>query len=341
MKLTYERAGVEQDSADRLIDSLAGAFESTRREGAIGSVGGFGALFDLKACGYRDPLLVAATDGVGTKLLVAIEGGQVGSIGQDLVAMCVNDLVCQGAQPLFFLDYLATGKLDEQAAKEVIASVARACRSAGCALIGGETAQMPGMYREGHFDLAGFAVGAVERDQVWPDRKAIRPGDRLWGLAADGLHSNGYSLARAVISRMDLAWSDKAPWSEDSTVAEDFLRPTLLYSDPVLRIRESHGPDRIKAAAHITGGGLTGNIPRVLADGLSARIRADSLPAGGFPGFAVDQGLIEMEEAHRTFNMGIGMVLVADGDVDLSGEAIEIGGIEEHLPGGRACSISA
>jgi phosphoribosylformylglycinamidine cyclo-ligase len=270
----------------------------------MAGLGGFGALFDLRAAGYEDPILVAATDGVGTKLRIAIDTGRLDGIGQDLVAMCVNDLVCQGAEPLFFLDYFATGKLEVAAAARVVEGIAEGCRRAGCALIGGETAEMPGMYAAGDFDLAGFAVGALERGTDLP--RGVEEGDALLGLASDGVHSNGYSLVRRVAERAGLGWDDPAPFAE-ATLGEALLRPTRLYVRPVLEALRAGG---VRAAAHVTGGGLPGNLPRVLPAGLGAELWPWDVP----PVFRwlAEAGGIEEREMTRAFNCGIGMVLVVD-----------------------------
>jgi phosphoribosylformylglycinamidine cyclo-ligase len=269
-------------------------------------LGGFGALFDLKAAGYRDPLLVATTDGVGTKLMVAIAAGKHDTVGTDLVAMCVNDLVVQGAEPLFFLDYFASGKLEVAVARTIIAGIAEACRTTGCALIGGETAEMPGMYAKGDYDLAGFAVGAVERDDV-VDGRSVAEGDVVLGLASSGVHSNGFSLVRRIVETSGLGYGDPAPFADSQSVGEALLTPTRLYVKSVLGAIRAGG---VKAAAHITGGGLLENIPRVFSADFAAELDAKSweLPAV-FRWLATEGGLPAAELA-RTFNCGIGMVLV-------------------------------
>ena len=304
--LTYADAGVDIAAGDALVDRIAPAAARTARAGTVAGLGGFGALFDLRAAGYQDPVLVAATDGVGTKLRIAIDTGQVGTVGIDLVAMCVNDLVCQGAEPLFFLDYFATGKLDVEQASRVVEGIAEGCAAAGCALVGGETAEMPGMYHGADFDLAGFAVGAMERGAALP--REVAEGDVLLGLASDGIHSNGFSLVRRVVERSGLGWSDAAPFGP-GTLGETLLTPTRLYVKPVLAALRAGG---LHAAAHITGGGLTENPPRVIPEGLGAAIDLDAwaLPAV----FRWIAEVAELGEAEmlRTFNCGIGMVLVVD-----------------------------
>jgi phosphoribosylformylglycinamidine cyclo-ligase len=304
--LTYAEAGVDIDAGNALVDRIKPAAARTARPGVVDGLGGFGALFDLKAAGYADPVLVAATDGVGTKLKLAIETGIVGTVGIDLVAMCVNDLVCQGAEPLFFLDYFATGALDVAQAAGVIEGIAEGCARAGCALIGGETAEMPGMYARGDFDLAGFAVGAMERGQALP--AGVSDGDVLLGLASDGVHSNGYSLVRRIVEREGLGWDAKAPFAE-ATLGAALLTPTRLYVRPVLDAVRAGG---VHALAHITGGGLTENLPRVLPKGLGATIHlgAWDLPPV-FRWLATAGGVAEAEML-KTFNSGIGMVVVAD-----------------------------
>src|SRR5689334_20786912 len=265
--LTYAQAGVSIDAGNALVERIKPLAKSTRRAGSEPSLGGFGALFDLKAAGYADPLLVTTTDGVGTKLKVAIETGLHDTVGIDLVGMCVNDLLAQGAEPLMFLDYFATGKLDVEAAATVVAGIAEGCRQAGCALVGGETAEMPGMYAEGDYDMAGFCVGAVDRDKVLPRLGDQKPGDILIGLGSSGPHSNGYSLVRRIVERSGLAWDAPAPFA-NASLAEALLAPTALYVKPLLAaIRTTSA---IKGAAHITGGGLPGNVPRCLPDGTRA-----------------------------------------------------------------------
>ncbi len=311
--VTYRDAGVDIDAGNALVAAIKPLVSATRRPGTAASIGGFGGLFDLKETGYRDPLLVAATDGVGTKLKIAHASGRHDTIGIDLVAMCVNDLVVQGAEPLFFLDYFATGALDVSTARDVVAGIASGCSEAGCALIGGETAEMPGMYAAGEYDLAGFAVGAVERADLLPRTDAIGPGDVLFGLPASGLHSNGFSLVRKLVENAGLAFSDKAPWAPQRTVAEALLVPTHIYVKPLLAAlaatRAPGTPSPIKALAHITGGGLTENIPRVLPDGCAADIDLSAWSLPQVFGWCAKTGHLDDAELLRTFNCGIGMVL--------------------------------
>jgi phosphoribosylformylglycinamidine cyclo-ligase len=306
--LTYADAGVDIDAGNALVERIKPAARRTERPGTMAGLGGFGALFDLKAAGYTDPILVAATDGVGTKLRIAIDTGVVDTIGVDLVAMCVNDLVCQGAEPLFFLDYFATGKLDVDQATRIITGIAEACAATGCALVGGETAEMPGMYHRGDFDLAGFAVGAMERGADLP--AGVTAGDVLLGLASDGVHSNGYSFVRKVVDLSGLGWDAPAPFA-DGALGEALLVPTRLYVNPALAAVRSGG---VHALAHITGGGLTENLPRVLPAGLGADINlsAWALP----PVFRWLAGTAGMAEAEllKTFNCGIGMIAVVAPD---------------------------
>ena len=302
--LTYAEAGVDIDAGNALVERIKPAARATDRPGVMAGLGGFGGLFDPRAAGYADPVLVAATDGVGTKLRIAIDTRKVDTIGIDLVAMCVNELVCQGAEPLFFLDYFATGKLETEPAARIIEGIAAGCKAAGAALIGGETAEMPGMYAGGDFDLAGFAVGAMERGAALP--AGVAAGDVLLGLASDGVHSNGYSLVRRIVARAGLDWQAASPFS-DGTLGAALLTPTRLYVRPVLAAIRAGG---VHAAAHVTGGGLTENLPRVLPEGLGAVVdlAAWKLP----PVFAwlAEAGGLEQAEMLKTFNAGIGMVLV-------------------------------
>ena len=301
--LTYAEAGVDIDAGNALVERIKPAAKSTDRAGVMAGLGGFGGLFDLKAAGYTDPILVAATDGVGTKLRIAVDTGLVDGVGVDLVAMCVNDLVCQGAEPLFFLDYFATGKLSVDAAARVIEGIARACRDSGCALIGGETAEMPGMYPVGDFDLAGFAVGAMERGQDLP--RGIVEGDVLLGLASDGVHSNGYSLVRRIVEVSGLGWDDACPWGP-GTLGQTLLTPTRLYVRPVLSaLKAGH----VKGLAHITGGGLTENVPRMLPDGLGVEIDLGSWALPDIFRWLASTGGLAQAELLKTFNSGIGMVV--------------------------------
>ncbi len=302
--ITYADAGVDIDAGNALIDRIKPAAKRTSRPGTMAGLGGFGALFDLKGAGYTDPILVAATDGVGTKLRIAIDTGNVSTIGIDLVAMCVNDLVCQGAEPLFFLDYFATGKLDLDEATAIIEGIAAGCEASGCALIGGETAEMPGMYGAGDFDLAGFAVGAMERGMDLP--RQVSEGDVLLGLPSGGVHSNGYSLVRRIVEISSLKWADKCPWGE-GTLGEALLAPTMLYVKGAVAALKA---DAVQALAHITGGGLTENLPRVLPDGLGAEIDLNSWDLPPVFKWLAGQGNMAEAEMLKTFNAGIGMVAV-------------------------------
>ena len=304
--ITYADAGVDIDAGNALVDRIKPAAARTRRSGVMSGLGGFGALFDLRDAGYTDPILVAATDGVGTKLRIAIDTGHVDGVGIDLVAMCVNDLVCQGAEPLFFLDYFATGALETDKAARIIEGIALGCERAGCALIGGETAEMPGMYPPGDFDLAGFAVGAIERGHDLPSGVAV--GDVLLGLASDGVHSNGYSLVRKLVEMSGLGWEDRCPWA-DGTLGAELLRPTRLYVRPALDAIRAGG---VRALAHITGGGLTENLPRVLPEGAGARIDLGTWVLPPVFAWMADTGSMAQAELLKTFNCGIGMILVVD-----------------------------
>jgi phosphoribosylformylglycinamidine cyclo-ligase len=330
--LTYAQAGVDIDAGNRLVDMIKPMVRSTRRPGADGEIGGFGGLFDLKAAGFADPVLVAANDGVGTKLRVAIEAGIHDTVGIDLVAMCVNDLVVQGAEPLFFLDYFATGKLDPEQAAAVVAGIAEGCRQAGCALIGGETAEMPGMYAQGDYDLAGFAVGAAERGSLLPTGE-IGEGDVVLGLASSGLHSNGFSLVRRVVEHAGTSLDAPAPFLTDSTLGAVLLEPTRIYVRPLLEaIRATHG---IKALAHITGGGYPDNIPRVLPAGCAAELDLEAIDVPPVFSWLAKAGGIAHAEMLRTFNCGIGMVVVVDG-----GQAAQVAAVlqkagETVMPLGR------
>ena len=339
---TYAKAGVSIAAGNALVRAIGPLARSTARPGADAELGGFGGFFDLKAAGYTDPLLVAANDGVGTKVKLAIDHDRHDAIGIDLVAMCVNDLIVQGAEPLFFLDYFATGKLDNGVAERVVAGIAEGCKIAGCALIGGETAEMPGMYAAGDYDLAGFCVGAVERgEQLTGDRVAA--GDVLLGLASSGVHSNGYSLVRRLAE--DLGWRMNRPalFDMERLLIDILIEPTRIYVKSLLPVVRA---GRVHALAHITGGGLLENVPRVLPAGLHARIDADAWPQPRLMAFLQGQGNIEPEEMARTFNCGIGMVLVvaADevqaliGDLEAAGETVfRIG---EIVAGERGCTVS-
>lgn len=313
--LTYADAGVDIDAGNALVEAIKPAVKSTARPGADGEIGGFGGLFDLKAAGFDDPVLVAANDGVGTKLKVAIETGIHDTVGIDLVAMCVNDLVVQGAEPLFFLDYLATGALDVEQAASVVEGIAEGCRRAGCALIGGETAEMPGMYAGGDYDLAGFAVGAAERGTLLPRLEAMEPGDVLLGLASSGLHSNGFSLVRRIIDGVGIGLDAPAPFDAGRTLGAALLEPTRIYVRPLLAAIRDTGA--IRGLAHITGGGLTENLPRVLPYHLAAQIDLGTIDVPGVFGWLAKEGGVAPGEMVRTFNCGIGMVaIVAANRVD-------------------------
>ena len=306
--MTYADAGVDIDAGNALIDRIKPAAKRTTRPGVMSGLGGFGALFDLKGAGYSDPVLVAATDGVGTKLRIAIDTGNVSGIGIDLVAMCVNDLVCQGAEPLFFLDYFATGKLELNQATAIIESIAEGCAQSGCALIGGETAEMPGMYAQGDFDLAGFAVGAMERGAELP--RAVKAGDMLLGLPSDGVHSNGYSLVRRIVERSGLGWDDACPFG-DGTLGAALLTPTRLYVKGAVAALKA---DAVSALAHITGGGVTENLPRVMPEDLGAEIDLTSWSLPPVFGWLAETGGMEEAELLKTFNAGVGMIAVVPED---------------------------
>jgi phosphoribosylformylglycinamidine cyclo-ligase len=306
--LTYAQAGVDIDAGNRMVELIKPLVRATARAGADAEIGGFGGLFDLKRLGMTDPILVAATDGVGTKVKIAIETGRHDTIGIDLVAMSVNDLVVQGAEPLFFLDYYACGKLEPEIGAAVVAGISVGCKQAGCALIGGETAEMPGLYQGDDYDLAGFAVGAVERGALLP-RSDIADGDVIIGLASSGVHSNGYSLVRKVVSKTGLNWSEPAPFAADQTLGEAILTPTRIYVKACLAaIRTTQG---VKGLAHITGGGFPDNIPRVLPEGLGARIDLARVPVLPVFQWLASEGNIAQNEMLRTFNCGIGMIVIA------------------------------
>ncbi|MFZ3006217.1 MAG: phosphoribosylformylglycinamidine cyclo-ligase [Phenylobacterium sp.] len=334
--LTYAQAGVDIDAGNALIEAIKPLAKATRRPGADAALGGFGALFDLKAAGYADPLLVSTTDGVGTKLKVAIDTGMHDTVGIDLVAMCVNDLLAQGAEPLLFLDYFATGKLNVEEATRVVGGIAEGCRQAGAALVGGETAEMPGMYGEGDYDLAGFSVGAVERGAVLPRLDDQQAGDLIIGLASSGPHSNGYSLVRRIVERSGLAWDAPAPFAEGQTLAQALMAPTRIYIKSVLpQIKAG----LIKGCAHITGGGLIENPPRAIAPGLEAKFdwNAWALP----PVFAWMQevGGVSDHELRRTFNCGVGLILiVAPGDAPAVLEGLLAAGEDAFVCGELAAA---
>ncbi|MBX9614106.1 MAG: phosphoribosylformylglycinamidine cyclo-ligase [Caulobacteraceae bacterium] len=305
--LTYAEAGVDIDAGEMLVDHIKPLAKSTARPGSEPSLGGFGALFDLKAAGFTDPLIVATTDGVGTKLKIAIETGRHDGVGVDLVAMCVNDLLAQGAEPLLFLDYYATGKLEIDAARRVVSGIAEGCRQAGCALVGGETAEMPGMYSGGDYDLAGFSLGAVERGHALPYLDRQFAGDLIIGLGSSGPHSNGYSLIRKVVERSGLSWGDDAPFARDRSLAQALMEPTRIYVKSVLPLMKA---GLIKGAAHITGGGLIENPPRCIAEGLSASFDWDAWPLPHVFQWLAETGGISDHEMRRTFNCGIGFILI-------------------------------
>jgi phosphoribosylformylglycinamidine cyclo-ligase len=305
--LSYADAGVDISAGNRMVDLIKPLVRATARPGADAEIGGFGGLFDLKRAGFNDPVLVAATDGVGTKVKIAIATGRHETIGIDLVAMSVNDLVVQGAEPLFFLDYFACGKLEPQTGARVVAGIAEACRQARCALIGGETAEMPGLYAPGDYDLAGFAVGAAERGALLP-RSDIAPGDVVLGLGSSGVHSNGYSLVRRIVARHGLRWDEPAPFDAARTLGEALLTPTAVYVAACLAaIRETRA---VKALAHITGGGFTENIPRVLPPGLGVRIDLEAVPVLPVFQWLAQAGGVAESEMLRTFNCGIGMIAI-------------------------------
>jgi phosphoribosylformylglycinamidine cyclo-ligase len=336
--MTYRAAGVDIDAGDELVERIKPLARATRRAGVLGGLGGFGAVFDPRAAGYQDPILVSSTDGVGTKLKIAIDTGRHDHVGIDLVAMCVNDLVVQGAEPLFFLDYFATGKLAVEQAGRVIAGIAEGCRLADCALVGGETAEMPGMYADGDYDLAGFSVGAAERGTLLP--RDVTPGDALLGLASAGVHSNGFSLVRRIVAGTNAGWATPAPFAA-GTLAEALMAPTRIYVKSVLAL---HRAGLLKAAAHITGGGLPGNVPRVLPDNTNAVIDAARWPLPPVFAWLARTGNVDAEEMLRVFNCGLGMVLVvanpaaARNVLEAEGETVfDIGHIEagEGEPGVR------
>ncbi len=301
---TYRQAGVDTEAGDALVERIKPLARATSRPGVMGGLGGFGALFDLRAAGFTDPVLVSSTDGVGTKLRLAIETGRHDTVGIDLVAMCVNDLVVQGAEPLFFLDYFATGGLDVEQAAAVVAGIAEGCRQAGCALVGGETAEMPGMYAAGDYDLAGFSVGAAERGTLLP--AGVQPGDALIGLPSSGVHSNGFSLVRKVIGMSGASLDSPAPFAPGMTLDEALMAPTRIYVAPLLAL---HRAGLLHAAAHITGGGLPGNVPRVLPDGMHAVLDAGAWPLPPVFRWLAHTGGVAAEEMLRVFNCGLGMVL--------------------------------
>ncbi len=306
---TYAAAGVDVGRGNAFVDAIKPLVRMTARPGADGEIGGFGGVFDLGACGYRDPLLVAANDGVGTKVKIAIETGIHDTIGIDLVAMCVNDLVVQGAEPVAFLDYYASAQLDTRVAVDVVRGIVEGCRQAGCALLGGETAEMPGLYLKGDYDLAGFAVGLVERERLLP-RGDARAGDVLIALPSSGVHSNGYSLVRQLVGSAGLGWSGPAPFAPDTTLAQALLAPTRIYVKPLLELLQATGG--VRAVAHITGGGITENLPRVLPKGTAAEIDLGTWTLPAVFRWLAEAGDIEDAEMLKTFNCGVGMILAVD-----------------------------
>lgn len=305
--LTYAQAGVDIDAGTALVEAIKPLAKATRRPGADAALGGFGALFDLKAAGFIDPLLVSTTDGVGTKLKIAIETGRHDTVGIDLVGMCVNDLLAQGAEPLMFLDYFATGKLDVVAATAVVKGIAEGCKQAGAALVGGETAEMPGMYAGGDYDLAGFSIGAVERGAVLPRLGDQKAGDLLIGIGSDGPHSNGYSLVRRVVERSGLGWTDDAPFAPGQTLGEALMTPTRIYVKSVLPLIKA---GLIKGGAHITGGGLIENPPRAIAEGLEPQFDWNAWPLPPVFAWMQEVGGLSDHELRRTFNCGVGFMLI-------------------------------
>ena len=327
--LTYSDAGVDIEAGNTLVDRIKPAAARTKRSGVMSGLGGFGGLFDLKAAGFNDPILVAATDGVGTKLRIAIDTGHVDTVGIDLVAMCVNDLICQGAEPLFFLDYFATGALDVDKAARIVEGIAVGCQASGCALIGGETAEMPGMYPPGDFDLAGFAVGAMERGQDLP--RDVAAGDVLLGMPSNGVHSNGYSLVRKLVELSGLGWDAKCPWS-DETLGQALLAPTQLYVRPAV---DATRAGVVHGFSHITGGGLTENVPRMMPDGLCAHIDLDAWALPPVFEWLVNIGGLQEAELLKTFNAGIGMVAAVPADQAddamqiLGADTVRIGAVAE------------
>lgn len=313
--LSYKDAGVDIDAGNELVKRIAPLAKATNRAGSMGSLGGFGGLFDLKAAGFKDPILVSGTDGVGTKLEIAIETNNHDTIGQDLVAMCVNDVLAQGAQPLFFLDYFACSKLDVETATKVVAGIAEGCKLSDCALIGGETAEMPGMYDNNKYDLAGFCVAAAERDALLPIHDKMQVGDILIGLSSSGPHSNGYSLVRKIVSVSGLSWNDEAPFAKGQTLSQALLTPTKIYVKQIMPLIKD---GLIKGLAHITGGGLTENTPRMLPDNLDVQIDYSAIEFPPVFKWLQETGNVATEEMHRTFNCGIGVVLcIAPNDIEI------------------------
>ncbi|HVZ09593.1 phosphoribosylformylglycinamidine cyclo-ligase [Rhodopila sp.] len=338
--LDYRAAGVDIEAGDALVEAIKPLARATGRSGVIGGLGGFGALFDLKAAGFSDPVLVSTTDGVGTKLKIAIDTGLHDTVGIDLVAMCVNDLVVQGAEPLFFLDYFATGRLSVPQARRVVAGIASGCHEAGCALVGGETAEMPGLYAAGDYDLAGFAVGAAERGMLLP--RDVAPGDVILGLGSAGVHSNGFSLVRRIVEASRLDWGAPCPFAPGASLADALMTPTRIYVKALLAL---HRAGLLKAAAHITGGGLPGNLPRVLPQGTRAALTAD-WPVPPVFRWLARTGGVAAEEMLRVFNCGVGMALVV-GDADAAigiltrhGESVSRIGTIEAADGSPGVTIA-
>jgi len=309
--LSYAEAGVDIDAGAAMVEAIKPLVRATRRPGADAEIGGFGGLFDLRAAGFKDPVLVAANDGVGTKVKIAIESGIYDTVGIDLVAMCVNDIVVQGAEPLFFLDYFATGRLDPVQGALLVKGIAAACVESGCALIGGETAEMPGLYANGDFDLAGFAVGAAERGALLP-KEGLAAGDVVFGLPSSGVHSNGFSLVRRIVAKAGLAWDAPAPFEPSRTLAQALLTPTKLYVKPLLAALKA--TDAILALAHVTGGGFPENLPRVLPETLAVRLDLGAFNPPPVFGWLANEGPVAPAEMLRTFNCGIGMVVFARRD---------------------------
>ncbi len=345
--LSYRDAGVDIDAGDALVQAIKPLARSTVRPGADTELGGFGGLFDLRAAGFQDPILVSATDGVGTKLKIAIETDIHDTVGIDLVAMCANDLVVQGAEPLLFLDYFATGHLSVDAGRAIVSGIAEGCRQAGCALIGGETAEMPGMYADGDYDLAGFCVGAAERENLI-DGSTIADGDVVLGLSSSGVHSNGFSLVRRVAEKAGLDWQSDAPFQPGTTLGAALLTPTRMYVKACLAALKAVDKGKLGGFAHITGGGMTENIPRVLPEGLHAMIDGTSFPIPPVFGWLAQAGNVAPAEMLRTFNCGIGMVVIVKPDaVDAARAAIEAEGETVHIIGtiaagdaGKTCQVS-
>jgi phosphoribosylformylglycinamidine cyclo-ligase len=329
--LTYAESGVDIDVGAQIVDRIRPFARATRRPGAVAELGGFGGLFDLKAAGFVDPILVAANDGVGTKVKIAIESGVYDTIGVDLVAMCVNDIVVQGAEPLFFLDYFASGKLDASVACAVVQGIADGCAQSGCALIGGETAEMPGLYSAGDFDIAGFAVGAAERGTLLP-RPGLKPGDLIFGLPSSGVHSNGFSLVRRIVARSGLGWEAPAPFDPSRSLAAALLTPTRLYVRPLLQaLKRTRG---IHALAHITGGGYPDNLPRVLDDGLAVSLDLNAFAPQPVFGWLAAAGDLDEAEMLRTFNCGFGMAAFVSADSEAEArEALAGAGLQPVLIG--------